>query len=139
MGSPVLAVQEYALAPCWRRPDVRNGETRSSDALENCTVEAPDTYDISIWFVYSIEYSSLAAKGTIGQEHGRQFEIKIGKIPASEFIDGKPHGRVVEYAEKSFLANHRFLVKPDEDIFRWEARLNAADGPVLSRFEMYVR
>jgi hypothetical protein len=102
-------------------------------------VETPNNRDISIWFVFSIEYRSLLAKGTIGQEHGRTCEIKISGIPASQFVDGMPNGSVLEKAEREFIAKARSLVKPDEDIFRWEARFGSAEGLVLSRFEMYAR
>lgn len=115
-----------------------------SDALPHSSnrpsTAAPATVDITIWFVCSLEVRPefLLGKGSIGQEHGRAYEIKLSKVPATEFVNGLPNGSVIEFAEREFMSRLDKLF-PEHHVIRWETRLGSSTGAVLSRYEVYVR
>jgi hypothetical protein len=101
---------------------------------------AVETVTITICFVSTIERKPefVSNKGTIAQEHGKLWAYELTDVPVTEFIDGRPHGRVVEFAEREFMARLETIF-PEHDVLVWEARLGSPTGTLLSRYEMYVR
>jgi hypothetical protein len=101
---------------------------------------AKETVDLAIWFVCSLEVRPefLLGKGTIAQEHGRAYEVRLNGVPATEFVTGRPNGSVIEYAEREFLSRVDALF-PEHHIIGWETRLGSPTGAALSRYEVYLR
>lgn len=117
--------------------------TDMSEPSSTPTPQTPasvETVDVTICFVCTIERKPefTLKKGTIAQEHGKLWAYEISDVPVAEFIDGRPHGRVVEFAEREFLARLETIF-PEHDVLVWEARLGSPTGTLLSRYEMYVR
>jgi len=99
--------------------------------------QEPETVEVSIWFVCSIERRRIFGEdtGTIEQEHGRTHPVHINDVPFTEFIDGRPNASVLGLAEYEFIRGLGEIF-PDHDVLVWEARLGSRVGPTLSRCEM---
>ena len=93
------------------------------------------TVTVAICFVCSIERMPefVSKKGTIAQEHGRVWTYELTDVPITEFVDGRPSGGLLEFAEREFMARLETIF-PEHDVIVWEARLGSPTGTVLSRY-----
>ena len=98
------------------------------------------TVTVTICFVCTIERMPefILREGTIAQEHGRVWAYEVSDVPVTDFVNSRPSGRVLEFAELEFMTRLETIF-PEHDVLAWETRLGSPTGPMLSRYEMYVR
>jgi hypothetical protein len=122
---------------------VLTSDTFMSEQPPTSTPPTPapvETVNVTICFVCTIERMPefVLKKGTVAQEHGKVWAYELSDVPVTEFVDGRPSGRVLEFAEREFMARLETIF-PEHDVIVWEARLGSPTGTVLSRYEMYAR